>query len=116
MTDRELLEMAANAAGLRATGHYDFQCGLEVSAPHNAPYYWNPLEDDGDAFRLALALHIQADASADYTCIAVTNYGWREAVTGRDRAQSMRRAIVLAVADHEKKKQRDLYASQYVHK
>lgn len=118
--NRKLLVLAAKAARLQLdwdvpegsspwliTGTGDDQ---GPSSP------WNPLEDDGDAFRLALTLHIITDASADYTCMAVTNYGWREAVAGGDRAKSMRRAIVMAAADHEKKKQRDLYASQYVPK
>lgn len=42
MTDRELLELAAKAAGFT----------LELSD------YWNPLEDDGDAFDLACALEM----------------------------------------------------------
>lgn len=58
-TDRELLELAARAVGLRSMGRYDFQFGLEVSKPHNAPYRWNPLKDEGDALRLAVKMRIQ---------------------------------------------------------
>lgn len=58
-TDRELLEMAAKAAGmahkynpswhafyLESTSPFD---GSRCWDPHSR---WNPLEDDGDAFRL----------------------------------------------------------------
>ena len=49
MTDRELLEMAAKAAGI-ADGDvfYDMDNDKE----------WNPLTDDGDALRLAVKLYI----------------------------------------------------------
>jgi hypothetical protein len=49
MTDRELLEMAAKAAGIPdgewREGHGI--CPPEWHERHR--YYWNPLEDDGDA-------------------------------------------------------------------
>lgn len=120
MTDRQLLELAAKAAGLELD--WDVPDGaspwvITGSGDDRGPSaIWNPLEDDGDAFRLALALHIRVDPSADYMCVTETRYGWREGVSGGDRVKSMRRAIVLAAADHEHKKQRDLYATQYVHK
>lgn len=43
-TDRELLELAAKAAGIDITAEGDAQ--------------WNPLTDDGDAFRLTVKLEI----------------------------------------------------------
>lgn len=57
MSDRELLEMAAKAAGIRwqdwtkmvPNEHY----------PEWWPYDWNPLTDDGDALRLAVKLHLK---------------------------------------------------------
>ena len=52
MTDRELLELAAKAAGVR----------LEEWNPTYRAYWvgdwWNPLDDDGDALRLAVKLGI----------------------------------------------------------
>ena len=55
MSDRELLEMAAKAAG------YD---GLRWSMLRQCFYdcsgiYWRPLDDDGDALRLAVKLQLQ---------------------------------------------------------
>ena len=64
MTDRELLELAAKAAGYkvhtslmeqRAIASPD-AIALALSDPGNT--WWNPLEDDGDALRLAVALGI----------------------------------------------------------
>ena len=51
-TDRELLELAANAAGFDlcwdARGAYERIDGIAGSER-----MWNPLSDDGDALRLA---------------------------------------------------------------
>ena len=58
MTDRELLEMAAKAAGITSVGY-----GRNgIATGRNGPCligYWNPLTDDGDALRLAYALGMQ---------------------------------------------------------
>lgn len=52
MTDRELLELAAKAAGLSLS-----HCDDSVWDDERADYVgWNPLTDDGDAFRLAVKL------------------------------------------------------------
>lgn len=54
MTDRELLELAAKAAGMTlgawsdATGAFMYRDGYPGRG------YWNPLTDDGDALRLAV--------------------------------------------------------------
>lgn len=55
-TDRELLELAAKAAGLKVvqpSTDYDGRIGLVLCDAHMRPtIYWNPLTDDGDALRL----------------------------------------------------------------
>ncbi|HDY5286410.1 TPA: hypothetical protein RQ692_004066 [Pseudomonas aeruginosa] len=65
MNDRELLELAARAAGIKArwfrvkqwrqVGGYRMQTGQEdvFGTHHSKP--WNPLTDDGDALRLAVS-------------------------------------------------------------
>lgn len=73
MSDRELLELAAKAAEI---GPLDFDYptresngmyfGPRLPTPSGVIMamtyrYWNPLEDDGDAFRLALKLRIQIE-------------------------------------------------------
>ena len=57
--DRELLELAAKAAGMRVRQWIGSLVrvdndGLDAGA-------WNPLADDGDALRLAVRLGIQID-------------------------------------------------------
>ena len=54
-TDRELLELAARAAGLKYC-----QRGEEMVAigAANIPLRWNPLADDSDALWLAVTLRI----------------------------------------------------------
>lgn len=49
MEDRELLELAAKAAGVWAGA---------LLTPTKAGRVWNPLTDDGDALRLAVKLGI----------------------------------------------------------
>ena len=48
MTDRELLELAAKAAGVVLEDEHYWRDGFWTR--------WNPLVDDGDALRLAVAL------------------------------------------------------------
>ena len=59
MTDRELLELAAKAAGKDIDlSRYDEDWGFAIL--HMAKW-WNPLTDDGDALRLALHLRINIE-------------------------------------------------------
>lgn len=56
MTDRELLELAAKAAGIEH-GADRFDSGISLTLPdgrHKSMPKWNPLTDDGDALRLAV--------------------------------------------------------------
>ena len=55
MTDKELLELAAKAAGYEARWFGDVFCRDTKLEPY--PWRgWNPLTDDGDALRLAVKL------------------------------------------------------------
>jgi len=58
MTDRELLEMAAKAAGM---GRYSegVLTGVGLYKTDSGWVEWNPLTDDGDALRLAVKLEMQ---------------------------------------------------------
>ena len=62
MTDRELLEAAAKAAGIETQGWraHESRPGLYMLpiAETGAYVVWNPLVDDGDALRLAVKLGI----------------------------------------------------------
>lgn len=96
MTDRELLELAAKAAGYNAfTGH----------AAQMMDSGWSPLEDDGDALRLALSMDvlIDIDLGEHETVVAFTTpngteCGIREG-HGVNRRAATRRAIVRAAAE-----------------
>ena len=64
MTDRELLELAAKAAGI-----FDLRFDNNCVAYRNVHIEWNPLTDDGDAFRLAvkcLPFHTLQYSREDY--------------------------------------------------
>ena len=65
-SDRELLELAAKAAGLHIKGHQvdynDTFTHLVVGAKFTKQKdKWNPLTDDGDALRLAVKLNMRID-------------------------------------------------------
>ena len=54
MTDKELLELAAKAAGIE----YFWTANGNLVATAEDGKQWNPLTDDGDALRLAVKLDI----------------------------------------------------------
>jgi hypothetical protein len=57
MTDKELLELAAKAAGV--TIKYNYIGTQDARCP------WNPLEDDGDALRLAVQCGLEVSLVDD---------------------------------------------------
>lgn len=76
MTDKELLELAAKAAGYlnwTATPHTS---GLHIetgSCRGARGFYWNPLTDDGAALRLAVKLNLIVGAYGSYTSVFQTS-------------------------------------------
>ena len=58
MTDRELLEMAAKAAGIVGVWHERGQCIHVTNCAGMSDIWWRPIDDDGDALRLAVKLDI----------------------------------------------------------
>lgn len=63
-TDRELLELAAKAVGLRFAINGDDLPGYVAVAGDDWRYgwtHWNPLTNDGDALRLALKLGMASE-------------------------------------------------------
>lgn len=96
MTDRELLELAAKAAGLPECG---WMGPAFMYVKENRFTDWNPLTDDGDALRLAVTLKLgvipfQQDVSATH---GLTGREWPEPY-GSDPNAATRRAIVRAAA------------------
>lgn len=100
MTDRELLEMAAKAAGL--------WIGFSETTPelgrpyvwnddHKTSRWWNPLADDGDALRLAVKLGLVVDCSRPSAGRPFSRAMWIDETC--DNGTLTRRAIVLAAAE-----------------
>ncbi|MGY8624310.1 hypothetical protein [Chromobacterium violaceum] len=59
MTDRELLELAAKAAGMLTRTD---KSGVWIVEDDGSPVRrWSPLTNDGDAFRLSVKLRIDID-------------------------------------------------------
>lgn len=63
MTDRELLELAAKAAGYELDWYPSTRCDLVTkrSVGEVVKLDWNPLTDDGDALRLAVKLALKIE-------------------------------------------------------
>lgn len=103
-TDRDLLALAAKAAGLNV--HYWGEPGREkfVLTDIDITPRWDPLSDDGDALRLAveLGLHVQPSNGSkrdisEALVIGRFADGKAEAHEG-DKFAATRRAIVRAAA------------------
>jgi hypothetical protein len=94
VSDRELLELAAKAAGVELTDA-DRAAWLNKSS-----YGWNPRDDDGDALRLAVKLRLELGFPSE-NCV------WSFGRSGRlckechehDPYAATRRAIVRAAAE-----------------
>ena len=104
-TDRELLEMAAKAAGVEVVRHVASLDGKQWCVLKDEKQsFWNPLTDDGDALRLAVALEIDVTfrVVGEMRVEALAPSGPR-IVEGYDsfdgRLPATRRAIVRAAAD-----------------
>ncbi|MBK9497387.1 MAG: hypothetical protein IPO08_23275 [Xanthomonadales bacterium] len=110
MTDKELLELAANAAGIclhpddqreYSYGNWgcDTTCKVCGSDPSDAR--WNPLTDDGDALRLAVKIgawiYIGTGNGAS-TNVTLPDCDKLEPHT-EDSCAATRRAIVRAAAE-----------------
>lgn len=95
MTDKELLELAAKAAG------------LEKSESDGVIYAgfgsreWNPLTDDGDALRLAVKLRLNVNIESTTVDVYDDSFNltrvWGDEIP--DAYVATRRAIVRAAAE-----------------
>jgi hypothetical protein len=95
MTDRELLELAAKAAG-NPQGTSRSGGGLLMAND----LYWNPLTDDGDALRLAVMLNLTVYHWPDEVCVCDEKGTVNEDLARLgDLYAATRRAIVRAAAE-----------------
>lgn len=112
-TDRELLELAAKAAGIEVWPGTGFQAHMLFTRPAKADpdgkvtgVEWNPLADDGDALRLGVRLRIDL-----YFLRGIVGALWFERELSKNRLieepindaqgenEATRRAIVRAAAE-----------------
>jgi hypothetical protein len=91
MTDRELLELAAKAAGYVLMGHTQDERKFCVGGRE-----WNPLTDDADALRLAVKLGLIVECGRAWISRHGPMFG--EDVLP-DPYAATRRAIVRAAAE-----------------
>ena len=109
-TDREFLELAARAAGYKVRWHERWECFVHVN-PHNISnpptmagqrQVWVPLDDDGDALRLAVKLQLMINIDIDGALVEMQvkdDNAWAsEFAHDGDLYAATRRAIVRAAA------------------
>ena len=111
MTDKELLEKAAKAAGIEIRGNANkwiaqgvTELDLLVWNDRGGDSVWNPLTDDGQALRLAVKLGLCMFIDLNFDAITdVFKYGFSEEGTEEDHRndpyEATRRAIVRAAAE-----------------
>ena len=110
MTDCEMLEAAAMAAGyvvdeMRSDGGawcYPLGEQPDDDGDHPGLFVWNPLTDDGDALRLSVKLGIsmtQEQALGLIYCDVVETRIAADEEYGADPYAATRRAIVRAAAE-----------------
>lgn len=124
MDDRELLELAAKAADIFVNKKtWPYSCpiedatffdedsksitgtrlwfSIEGEVGGTEEYTWNPLNDDGDAFRLAVRLQMQIDMRDPETHLYVEGCAQRidQYHKDNDPYAATRRAIVRAAAE-----------------
>lgn len=98
--DRELIELAAKAYGIHAKGWLnDKLIGFDTNTEWPVNGDWNPLEDDGDAFRLATRLSLLIDIIDGYSCAQALNVGLFSEEHNGNSFAATRRAIVRAAAE-----------------
>lgn len=92
MTDRELLGLVANAVGMQID---------PIDAAHVPDQWvnWNPLTDDGDAFRLGVACGVLGSREVAHHKALLCLF------SDYDKLELERRAIVLAVAEAQQAKE-----------
>lgn len=113
-SDRELLELAAKAAGYTLVWGDNYivdgdniDCTdlpyVRSDQQDEADWHWNPLTDDGDALRLAVRLRMAVyppEAEGDDATVSVPEDGpWVCEAVKSDPYTATRRAIVRAAAE-----------------
>ncbi|MCY1363657.1 hypothetical protein D9M69_504290 [compost metagenome] len=100
MSDRRLLEMAARAEGRQPPYDAHGVFTAWVGDTENG-HWWNPLDDDGDALRLAMTLDICIHLNREE--LTVICQSWRpnglfKIISGYTKDTDVRRCIVGVAA------------------
>ena len=100
MTDKELLELAAKAAGYDVKPHCNYKHSRDLVFAYRGAN-WNPLTDDGDALRLAVKLFLRVRIQKWGRSIADNDatHGQRAERHEGDPYAATRRVIVRAAAE-----------------
>ena len=104
MTDKELLELAAKAAGYVSHGYGELCGGSPSLYLQEADFtgIWSPLTDDGDALRLAVKLKLQISLGNRHVSVfdeaGFINFQ-TEVLAHRGDDAATRRAITRAAAE-----------------
>ena len=94
--DRELLKLAAKAAGLRVKGYYEDEATLTVKLwPGHPSRKWNPLTDNADAFWLAVRLGMFYEGTPN----GVRFQRYISQPSNTSPCGDIRRAVVLTAAE-----------------
>ena len=101
MSDKELMELAAKAVGLRIVDRSHPVSLYVESDGRKGGVRWNPLTDDGDALRLAVRLNIEFACFDDSQKVNSGVWSAYDCVTpyNGDKQAATRRAIVRAAAE-----------------
>ena len=98
MTDNELLQLAAKAAGIEVDEDGSPFLRIVSEEFGNCCDDWNPLTDDGDALRLAVKLQMVVGIYPTKTNVTADGV-FLEEFHGNDPFSATRRAIVRAAAE-----------------
>ena len=101
MSDRELLELAAKAAGIEWHGFFgdDHTECLFLDIGVDETVEWNPLDDDGDALRLAVKCEIHLNWGAGTSDGKLVFADEIDEPCSTDPCAATRRAITRAAAE-----------------
>ena len=95
MNDRELLELAAKAAGIDLDD-------ISKRMKDDWADFWNPLTDDGDALRLAVKLGMRLEIDNEWNrthAQIIPDQPWFTSPHNEDHYAATRLAIVRAAAE-----------------
>ena len=104
MTDRELLELAAKAAGVGLVWERNSVTDDIYPVHAEEGFCWDALHDDGDALRIGAAIGMNLYINKAYCLAEIISDSEEPAITAKeacdgDTLKALRRAIVRAAAE-----------------